>query len=260
MTSQLATLSVAITLLLSPECFATNSLPAISFTGEHPNDTSANSTRGFEFNVTNTEGVLVTHLAVYDRDADGLIESHAVGIWNAAGLLLGSASVPSGTAAPLDANHLFRIVEVPQIFLAQGDGYVVGAQFAVGSADVQARDWSTLDAAPGITYVGARFINDVVPLSFPTFSLGSGLPGGSFQVQTVPCPPLSIRVSNLAEVELCWPTSTGRVYRLEYRSEITTNAWISLYGTNIPGTGSPACFREPATQPLRFYRLVCVTN
>ncbi len=71
------------------------------------------------------------------------------------------------------------------------------------------------------------------------------------------CPPLSIRFS---EVELCWPTSAGRLYQLQYRSELTTNAWVSLYGTNIVGTSSTVCFPERLTQPQRFYRLLCVTN
>jgi len=51
-----------------------------------------------------------------------------------------------------------------------------------------------------------------------------------------------------------------RLYQLQYHSELTTNAWVSLYGTNIVGTGSIVCFPERLTQPQRFYRLLCVTN
>ena len=69
-------------------------------------------------------------------------------------------------------------------------------------------------------------------------------------------PSASIRVS---QVELCSPTVTNVVYQLQYRSSLTTNAWVNL-GSQIAGTGSNICVTDAvaAGQPRRFYRFITV--
>lgn len=72
---------------------------------------------------------------------------------------------------------------------------------------------------------------------------------------------LSIRVS---EVEVCWNTESNVSYRVEYRSTLTTNAWLPL-GTNCySGDGSIKCVYDavPVGEPQRFYRLTtnCVAQ
>jgi len=72
---------------------------------------------------------------------------------------------------------------------------------------------------------------------------------------------LRIRVS---QVELCWDALSNAVYRVEYRSALTTNAWLPL-GTNcFPGDGSVTCIYDSVfpDEPKRFYRVVtnCVAQ
>lgn len=92
------------------------------------------------------------------------------------------------------------------------------------------------------------------------------LPGGYFNNSgsltahfhlTSSCPPASIRVS---EVEICWPSESNAVYQVEYRSDWTTNTWVTLF-TNIVATGPETCVSDPVIRgtPQRFYRVICPT-
>jgi len=71
------------------------------------------------------------------------------------------------------------------------------------------------------------------------------------------CPALAIRIS---EVELCWPTVAGHEYQVQYRSDLTGDAWLPLQATNLVGTGSRTCITDKIAdgQPRRFYRLDCI--
>jgi len=66
----------------------------------------------------------------------------------------------------------------------------------------------------------------------------------------------AIRVS---EVEVCWETITNKIYQVQYRSELTTNAWAPL-GAARQGTGAGDCIRDtsPTGEPQRFYRVMTV--
>jgi hypothetical protein len=68
------------------------------------------------------------------------------------------------------------------------------------------------------------------------------------------CPLSSIRVS---EVEICWTSESNALYRVDYRSDFTTNMWLPLF-TNIVGSGDTMCIADkvPHGQPQRFYRVV----
>lgn len=72
-------------------------------------------------------------------------------------------------------------------------------------------------------------------------------------VEFTPATSLTIRVS---QVELCWGTAANTVYQLEYRSQLTTNAWLPL-GGKIHGDGLPFCTNDTVVigQPQKFYRL-----
>lgn len=71
-------------------------------------------------------------------------------------------------------------------------------------------------------------------------------------------PLLSIRVS---QVELCWDSVTNAAYQLQYRSELTTNAWVPFATNFVQGTGGTICSNETVFpgQTQRYYR-VAVTN
>jgi hypothetical protein len=74
--------------------------------------------------------------------------------------------------------------------------------------------------------------------------------------ERVPGPELNIRVS---EVELSWNSLSNETYRVEYRSELTTNTWTPLRCILGDGQIVRTYDRAPLTEPRRFYRLV-LTN
>ncbi len=160
---------------------------ALTFTSFSPNGTATASTRGYTFDVLAEGGVTVSALSFFDENGDGLGDSHDIGIWNAAGALLASATVPSGTAAPLDETGMFRMVDIPDIVLPLGTGYRVGATFLVGSPDHQA-ETSSPTTIPEIAYIGGAFVNNGLPdLTFPSTDFSQTLVGGNFSA-TVPEP------------------------------------------------------------------------
>lgn len=102
---------------------------AVSFTNT-TGSTLANPpfTVGWQFTVNST--IDVTNLGVFDDSLNGLVDSHAVGIWDSAGNLLVTATVPSGTGATLDDQ--FRMVGVTSVQLEAGQTYNIGALFTTG--------------------------------------------------------------------------------------------------------------------------------
>lgn len=66
-------------------------------------------------------------------------------------------------------------------------------------------------------------------------------------------PRLSIEV---ADVALCWRSSSNIMYQVEYQSELTTNMWASL-GEPIVGNGTTNCILDSVRgTPRRFYRVI----
>jgi hypothetical protein len=86
------------------------------------------------------------------------------------------------------------------------------------------------------------------------FFLHEGNVGLEAILERMPAWESSIRVS---EVEICWPSVTNTLYRVEYRSEVTGPEWLPLY-TDLPGTGERMCVtdRPPPNQPQRYYRVI----
>jgi hypothetical protein len=70
---------------------------------------------------------------------------------------------------------------------------------------------------------------------------------------------LTIRVS---ELELKWPSVSNQMYQVQYRSDVTTNTWMDLFGTNVVGDGTTIRFTEKVREgtPSRFYRVLPLTN
>ncbi|HXI50936.1 MAG TPA: hypothetical protein VNH84_05510, partial [Candidatus Saccharimonadales bacterium] len=68
-------------------------------------------------------------------------------------------------------------------------------------------------------------------------------------------PVTAVRVT---EVEVCWDSKLEGLYQVQYRSELTTNAWVDLLGTNVSGTGATLCIpdRVARDQARRFYRVI----
>lgn len=157
---------------------------ALTFTGNPSlSGTAFYSARGYEFSVS-MSGLKATHLGIFDAAADGLADSHLVGLWKSDGTLITSATVPSGTSGLLQDS--MRYVDIPDIVLGIGS-YVVGAVYAEDSADLQANvPAANLSTAPGITYIEMRYGSCCFPvvLPFPDATLPGvgGLLGGTLMI------------------------------------------------------------------------------
>lgn len=75
----------------------------------------------------------------------------------------------------------------------------------------------------------------------------------------IPEPTLEIRVS---QVELCWDSSVGVSYQLQYRSDLTTNFWVPVFTNYLRGNGGVLCTNDVVwpDQPRAFYRLVTTNS
>jgi PEP-CTERM motif len=112
---------------------------------------------GWEFDVTGT--LVVDGLGVFDFGANGLSESHQVGIWNNVGTLIVSTTVTGASTlvASADPDGDWRFASVAPTLLGPGR-YVIGAFYGDGSADEVAAN-ATILAIPGIGFVASRATN-----------------------------------------------------------------------------------------------------
>ena len=87
----------------------------------------ADATYGTSF--TNSNAFTVAKLGFFDVGGDGLAYSHDVGIWNAAGTLLGKVTIAAGTTAPIADG--FRWANLASsVLLSAGNTYIIGATMA----------------------------------------------------------------------------------------------------------------------------------
>src|ERR1700693_727987 len=91
----------AVICIAAPAMFA--STIAITTSADNVTVNSGTWTLGWSFSVNSS--ISVTSLGAYDASLYGLNVAHDVGIWDAAGDLLASATVPSGTAGFLDSGY-----------------------------------------------------------------------------------------------------------------------------------------------------------
>lgn len=112
--------------------------------------TSGTYTLGYEFTV-GPAGARVGALGFFDYQGNGLATAHQVGLWNAAGALLASATVTGGD--PLvsvgSQGDGFRFATISTLLLAPGN-YVLGA-FYSDPSDFYSIQPSGLSVAPGFT-------------------------------------------------------------------------------------------------------------
>jgi len=105
-------------------------------------------TLGWSFNVTAPNGVHVSDLAVYDQLGAPLLDTHEVGIWDAAGNLVDFAIIPAGGG----------ILEVDQ-----------------GGAQTWRDTAAPVFLAPGTYTIGATWNSLLDPMIFPGTLAGQGL-------------------------------------------------------------------------------------
>jgi hypothetical protein len=143
------------------------------------------ATVGWRFTVTSP--ITVAGLGLFDVGANGLANSHEIGLWNSNGsLLLASATIPAGnstsfTSTSTKGNWRFTPITTPLVLLP-GD-YVVGGSYALNDADhifqIDSAFPGTVSTIPGVTYVGPRS-GSGSSFAFPTVGSGGGVTGGFF--------------------------------------------------------------------------------
>ena len=171
-------------------------------------------TFGWEFTVS--QPITLTHLGYFDagntqptNPPDGLFVQHPVGLWTAAGALLSSGAVASGTQSP--EFQSFRYADVPDVTLSPGVNYIVAAFSPNGNYAQQtfdpfpdfASDWifpapgggfevrqPVVDYAPGVSLVRTRYVLFNPGMTFPSLTLDgdAGVGGVNFMFQPVPEP------------------------------------------------------------------------
>ena len=121
--------------------------------------------------------ITVTSLGVYDENSDGLSISHDVGIYRQSDqLLLGSTTVPSGTAGTL--LDTFRFESVSPFALATGT-YVIVMTMPQFNSDLQVANATSFTTASEITYITSAF-DDGSALAFPNPAFNGAFAPGMF--------------------------------------------------------------------------------
>lgn len=149
-----------------------------------------NKTIGWSFNVTAPSGINVIGLSLFDLNLDGFFSAHQVGIWDPAGTLLASVTMPLGTVAPFDSSGVFRYVSISPLTLPLGNNYTVGASYGTPNSDEIAYSISgSVTLAPGIFRNNGGLMNVGASLTRPTsnYSVFANFGGGgSFVVGAAP--------------------------------------------------------------------------
>lgn len=133
---------------------------------------STDETVGWTFRVGPGTGVSVNALGWWDASPTTPLEaSHAVGIWDLNGVLLGSATVMPGD--PLSGS--FRWASVTSFVLAANTTYVIGGRDLSSDGDTYSSFNGSLVMDPSITFLQAARSANGTGFSFPTtYTANSG--------------------------------------------------------------------------------------
>ncbi len=149
---------------------------ALDFTGgsTYTNFDGTDMTIGWGFVVN--EAISVTELGFYDLDADGLGQSHLVGIWDSAGNLVASVTIQADS--PLTGT--WRYEAVTPVTLVAGETYNVGAEINDPFSDRYYTSADSVFTASEITYDGPRRNDSSGGFSNPYVTSTSPYPNGRF--------------------------------------------------------------------------------
>jgi hypothetical protein len=135
---------------------------ALTFTGGTPGLSA--QTRGWEF--TTSTAITITSLGFYDDLGDGLFVAHPVAIWDAAGNLLVSATVASGTTDPLASGFRFNSSLTGTATLAAGT-YFIGGLADLSDVNYRAVPAGNVTLGSGITFIQNATNGNPGVFSFP---------------------------------------------------------------------------------------------
>jgi hypothetical protein len=157
-----------------------------------------NTTRGWAFTVS--ARIVVEQLGFWDEAGTaGLAEAHPIGVWSNDGTLLTSATVPAGTAAPLEGT--FRWIATSPVVLQPGTTYVIGAYWTAGSLDFRLQGGTNVVFDPRVTLTDGRSVN-TTGLTFPSFAGAPIELNANFKATTAPEIPALPRLGAIALVSL----------------------------------------------------------
>jgi hypothetical protein len=180
--------AMAASLLSAPSAASAQTAAVQDFTGgaiNNPLGVDLPFTVGWSF--TANSNLSLGALGLWDVGNNGFFSSHRVGLWATDGSLLTQATVPSGTAAPLQNG--FRYVDVSPFSLISGMTYIIGAEIFQGSLeDRYVFSVSGVNASPNITYGEGGRSADFSGFAVPTLDGNSGRFGPNFLYTAVPVP------------------------------------------------------------------------
>lgn len=146
-------------------------------------------TGGWGFTVNAT--IDVVGLGVWDEGADGLVESHMVGLWTGGGALLTSALVTNAASAVASTGPgQWRFTSIAPLMLTPGT-YVIGAAYSANDSGDPLRFNTIASTIPEIALGNAMVMTGAAGLTFPSIvspNLDAGLFGPNFQAVSTPEP------------------------------------------------------------------------
>lgn len=125
-------------------------------------------TLGYSFTVGPSD-LTVTEMGYFDRFHGGFASSYDMGIWDSIGALVASATVPSGTDAPLSGDYRYVGLGTP-VVLQSGHIYTVGGRGTGADSQFEAGT-ATLN---GATLVNDALFDNSHPSLFQPLSTGVG--------------------------------------------------------------------------------------
>lgn len=168
---------------------------AVSITGGQGGTRVADSVHGWEFTV-NTD-ITLTHLGLYDRELDGFVHDHPIGLFRVSdGALLTSGTMSAGAGDPLIAN--FRYIDVADVALSTTENYVLSYYSAEEFGDFVVTDPKGEVFAPEVNWISGRFGGNAGGLIIPPNSTGDDRYGPNFQFVPTPGAIFLFAVAGLA--------------------------------------------------------------
>jgi hypothetical protein len=160
-----------------PAAQLTDSLAAVSFPTPITGTGVASATIGWTFTI-NADST-VTHLGIHNwNNGAGFANARQTGIWDSAGTLVASATVPAdGVGAELDTSPFgfYYVALVPNIVLTAGEQYTIGVWYNEDNSPGIGLN-ASITTIPGLNYLGARTSSGVI-FEKPTIASS---PGGYF--------------------------------------------------------------------------------
>ncbi len=139
--------------------------PAVDFRGGAVSAIGgSDTTLGWNFTVGVGSPITIGGLGVFDFGADGLANSHGIGLWTSGGISLTSTTITNTNSTPVASTSTagnWQSTPITPLVLLPGD-YVVGAFYAANDADFIMFENpntapGTVSTLPGVTFGQSRF-------------------------------------------------------------------------------------------------------